>query len=119
MKEHAKKALKHDTKVLGKTVPTMLIIGLFLVGGGSAALLSSFGTVSGDAEVDQAVVLNDETAFNFDTAQTAGETVVDTRTLQSNADVPTEIGFSTSCAKGSADPTSLTGTTADFTGDCK
>jgi len=62
MKEHAKNALKHDTKVLGKTVPTMIIIGLFLVGGGSAALLSSFGKVSGDADVQQAVTIDGVTA---------------------------------------------------------
>jgi hypothetical protein len=86
----------------------MLIIGLFLVGGGSAALLSTFGTVTGTADVDQAVELNSESAFSFDSTQTAGETIVETRTLQSNANVTTEIGFETTCGN-STDSNSKTG----------
>ena len=94
MKEHAKKALKHDTKVLGKTVPTMLIIGLFLVGGTSAAILSSFGTVSGEAEVEQAVVVGESSGNNqlgfFGASHgesadvTAGTVTVDTFTVENN-----------------------------------
>jgi hypothetical protein len=93
MKEHAKKALKHDTKVLGKTVPTMLIIGLFLVGGGSAALLSTFGSVSGNADVTQAVYFADGDADTVDTEVTtafdgslvAGQTTTTDFTLVNNA----------------------------------
>jgi hypothetical protein len=58
MKEHAKKALKHDFEVAGKTIPTLAVALLFLVGTGSAALLSSFGTVSGTADVDAVVEVN-------------------------------------------------------------
>ena len=96
MKEHAKKALKHDTKVLGKTVPTMLIIGLFLVGGGSAAILSSFGTVSGTADVGQALTV-DSTAIDGEENPSvdasyhsddiaAGSTVTSEHRVQSNVD---------------------------------
>jgi hypothetical protein len=119
MKEHAKKALKHDFEVAGKTIPTLAVAALLLVGTGSAALLSSFGTVSGTADVQQAVVLDSEADFSFAGTQTAGETVIETRTLESNANVTTEIGFSTSCAKGAGDATSIEGTSADFSGDCK
>lgn len=90
MKEHAKKALKHDTKVLGKTVPTMLIIGLFLVGGGSAAILNSFGTISGDATVTQAITFDDgdELTYSFEDQDTvAGETTTEVRGISNNADV--------------------------------
>jgi hypothetical protein len=80
----------------------MLIIGLFLVGGGSAALLSTFGTVTGEADVDQAVVLNDGPAFSFDGAQTAGETEIETRALESNANVTTEIGLETTCSNSTS-----------------
>jgi len=100
MRKHVKKALKHDFKVAGKTIPTLLIVGLFLVGGGSAALLSSFGTVSGTANVDQAVVLNGGDEFSFNGAQTAGETVIDTRTLQNNANVSAEVDFATEYVTG-------------------
>jgi hypothetical protein len=115
MKEHAKKALKHDTKVLGKTVPTMLIIGLFLVGGGSAALLSTFGTVTGEADVDQAVELQSTSAFSFDSSQTAGETIIETRTLESNANVTTEIGLETTCSNSSSYSNTDTGDYVDWT----
>ena len=104
MKEHAKKALKHDISVAGKTIPTMIIIGLFLVGGGSAALLTSFGTVSGDASVDQAITIGEETfaedqaeaTFSFDDETTvAGETFVDTETINNNANVSANYKFVT------------------------
>ncbi|AOV94603.1 hypothetical protein AQV86_01600 [Nanohaloarchaea archaeon SG9] len=113
MKEHAKKALKHDFEVAGKTIPTLAVIALLFVGTGSAALLSSFGTVSGTADVDQAVELTGGSDFSFDTNQ-AGETVIETRTLQSNADVSTQIGFETTC-----NGTTETTNPADFSGDCK
>jgi hypothetical protein len=94
MKEHAKKALKHDISVAGKTIPTMIIVALFLVGGGSAAILSSFGTVSGEADVEQAVVVGDSSGNNQlgffgasseETADvTAGTVTVDTFTIENN-----------------------------------
>jgi hypothetical protein len=101
MKEHAKKALKHDTKVLGKTVPTMLIIGLFLVGGGSAAILSTFGTVSGTADVSQAVIVNGNPAGNgditssFSTDVAAGMTHVEEASLNNTANTSIPVSFST------------------------
>jgi hypothetical protein len=101
MKEHAKKALKHDVSVAGKTIPTLLLVGLFLVGGGSAALLSTFGTVSGEADVDQAVELQSTSKLSFQGDQTAGETIIEKRTLESNANVATEVGFKTSCHNSS------------------
>ena len=91
-----KKALKHDVEVAGKTIPTMILVGLFLVGGGSAALLSSFGTVSGEADVTQSIVVNgtpDKTSMGFFGASsgeesdvTAGTVTVDTFTVENNMD---------------------------------
>ena len=60
MKQKAEKAFKHKVELFGKTVPTMILIGLLLAGTGSAALLTSFGTVSGTADVSQAVLVNGE-----------------------------------------------------------
>jgi hypothetical protein len=94
MKEHAKKALKHDFEVAGKTIPTLAVALLFLVGTGSAALLSSFGTVSGTADVEQAIVVDgssDKTQLGFFGASygnsadvTAGTVSVDTFTIENN-----------------------------------
>ena len=107
MKEHAKKALKHDTKVLGKTVPTMIIIGLFLVGGGSAAILSSFGTVSGDANVDAVVEVNGEVEPDldnqFDLSTVGGGAVASEAyniTNNANETVPISLTTTTSISSG-------------------
>jgi hypothetical protein len=72
----------------------MLIIGLFLVGGGSAAILSTFGTVTGTADVEQAIEVGDssgETELGFFGAShegtgdvTAGTVSVDTFTIENN-----------------------------------
>lgn len=120
IKQSIKTAATHELSVLGKTVPTLAVAALLLVGGGSAAVLSNFGTITGTADINQAVELDEEdTGFSFDSNQVAGETVVETRTLESNANVPTEIGFETSCTKGNGDEEEIDGPTADFNNGCK
>jgi hypothetical protein len=98
MKEHAKKALKHDTKVLGKTVPTMLIIGLFLVGGGSAALLSTFGTVTGEADVEQSVKVEGPETVSYQGGFVAGATRIDTFNVTNDATQSAGVTYSTECS---------------------
>ncbi len=98
MKEHAKKALKHDTKVLGKTVPTMLIIGLFLVGGGSAALLSTFGTVTGTADVEQSVKVEGPETVSYQGGFVAGATKIDTFNVTNDATQSAGVTYSTDCS---------------------
>lgn len=91
MKEHAKKAIKHDFELLGKTVPTLAVIALFLVGGGSAALLTSFGTVSGTADVQQAVSISgagddNSVSTSYDQQFVAGQTFMESHTVTNNND---------------------------------
>ena len=108
MKEHAKKALKHDTKVLGKTVPTMILAGLFLVGGGSAAILSSFGTVTGDAVVEQSVTIDGKsvTSSSGPTVEASydpvvgGGTVASHHVVRNNFEDPIEVTFDSSQDEG-------------------
>jgi hypothetical protein len=90
-----KSYLTHEISVLGKTVPTLAIAAVVMIGGASAAVLSSFGTVSGTADVQQAITFEDESPkFNFDTeTQTAGERFIETKTLQSNANVSTSVSL--------------------------
>ena len=97
MKEHAKKALKHDFEVAGKTVPTLALVALFLVGTGSAALLNSFGTVSGTADVSQAVTVDGPDTVSYNTSMTAGATKIDTFNVTNDADVSAPVGFTTEC----------------------
>ncbi|WP_414837613.1 hypothetical protein ACK3SF_05075 [Candidatus Nanosalina sp. VS9-1] len=118
MREHAKKALKHDTKVLGKTVPTMLLIGLFLAGSGSAALLTTFGTVSGTADVDQAVTFADdstEVTSSFDGEVVAGSTYQDEFTLVNDANRTATVEFVSDADDIGGISQEVTGVTQSFT----
>jgi hypothetical protein len=121
--QEIKSYLTHEISVLGKTVPTLAIAAIVMVGGASAAVLGSFGTVSGTADVDQAVELKDESGFSFANEQTAGETLIETRTLKSNANVTTQIGFKTTCKvdlnNDGSSSNSIEGNEADFSEDCK
>lgn len=127
MKEHAKKALKHDFEVAGKTVPTMLIAALFLIGGGSAAVLSSFGTVSGTADVEQAIEVagnSGEATLGFFGADyeeaadiTAGEITVDTFTVENNMNSSYSLSYDTDLDRNGNDVDSSTSTQIDWKND--
>ena len=120
-----KKALKHDVEVAGKTIPTMILVGLFLVGGGSAALLSSFGTVSGTADVNQAIQIGSDNVENGDAQVkllgesdtvdvTAGSTEVETFKVKNNMDSSYDLTYTSYPGESSvpteeSSPTTLTG----------
>jgi hypothetical protein len=70
MKDKLKNTLEHEVELLGRSISVLALAGLLLIGGGSAALLTSFGTVQGEATVDQSVVIDGET-----TTDTSGPTV--------------------------------------------
>jgi hypothetical protein len=109
MKKHAKKVLKHDVEVLGKTVPTLAIAALFLIGGGTAATLTVFGTTSGTATIDQAITVNGNSAedesitSNYDLASTAGESSVYTANITNNLDAEQTVGISTNTVTPTVD----------------
>ncbi len=95
MKNKLKNTLEHEVELLGRSISVLAIAGLLVAGGASAALLSSFGTVDGTAEVDQAVVVNDEgqtqlgvfgADYDGSTTVTAGATTVDTFEITNNLD---------------------------------
>jgi len=99
--QEIKSYLTHEISVLGKTVPTLAIAAIVMIGGASAAVLSSFGTVSGTADVTQAIDLTSEDDFTFATdsnSNDVGETTVTTRTVNNNADVSASYAFETSGA---------------------
>ncbi len=103
MKDKAKNALKHKVEVAGKTIPTMILVGLFLVGGGSAALLSTYGTVSGTADVDQAVYIegaSDNTlTAGYDGDLTAGSTTYQQFTVANDANVSADVKFDSNASE--------------------
>ncbi len=92
--QEIKSYLTHEISVLGKTVPTLAIAAVVMIGGASAAVLSSFGTVTGEADVQQAVTFEaDDPQFAFSGTQTAGEEFIETRTLENNANVTTTVSL--------------------------
>ncbi|NMJ76692.1 hypothetical protein GLU01_01345 [Nanohaloarchaea archaeon] len=97
--QEIKSYLTHEISVLGKTVPTLAIAAIVMVGGASAAVLSSFGTVSGTASIDRAIKFDEGTDLTYDFSDqttVAGETTVETRTVDNNADVSASYKFATS-----------------------
>lgn len=58
MKDKLKNTLEHEVELLGRSISVLAIAGLLVVGGASAALLNSFGTIDGQANVDQAITVN-------------------------------------------------------------
>jgi hypothetical protein len=61
MKEELKNKMTHEVEILGRTVSVLALVGLLVMGGASATLLSTFGTTSATVDVDeQAVSLTEE-----------------------------------------------------------
>ncbi len=126
MKKHAKKALAHEVSVLGKTVPTLAIAALFLVGGGTAALLTNFGTITGAATVSNAAIQvngNNNPTLNWewdgDDDQVLGETYVETHSVSNNLDDTRTVSLNTTCYKGSDEDDSVSGANLDWEDECE
>ena len=88
--------------VFGKSLPAIVIALVICAGLGSAALLSYYGTITGQATVSQSVKLDgfawDSTANIYDASPVAGSTVVDgPHVLTNDAEVPATVKFETSC----------------------
>ncbi|MFP4038491.1 MAG: hypothetical protein ACLFTA_01760 [Candidatus Nanohaloarchaea archaeon] len=93
MKKHVKKALEHEVELLGRSVSVLVIAGLLIVGGASAALLSSFGTLEGEATVtDKAVTVEGPSSVSYDGNLDVGQTTVDSFTVNSQTS-ETEVDY--------------------------
>ena len=111
-----KDKLTHEVELLGRSVSVLLIAGLLVVGGASAALLNSFGTIDGEADVDQAVEFVDgdiDEVFEDDVY--AGATVVsEERTLQSNTEAEATVEFVTTLSNEDKDLDTVDFDVSDF-----
>lgn len=102
------------TKIFGKAVPTFALALALFIGVGSAVLLSSYGTITGTANVEQSVLIDDDTdpvTYAFDAI--AGNTYEECEhTLRNQADVSAPITLTTARTGESADEmtTEYTGT---------
>jgi len=106
--------LKKKIEILGLEIPAVFI-ALAMIGGlASAATLSYFATVEGEADVTQAIVIEEEdegaaslTYENFDGGATGGETVVDgPYTAQNNMDEDYTLTFESHLVTEDYDDTS-------------
>lgn len=101
MKDKLKNTLSHEVELLGRSISILALAGLLVVGGASAALLNSFGTVSGDATVSQSITVNGESveeggAFSQSwslNGAVAGESVSSTNNIQNNLDTEQTVYF--------------------------
>ena len=108
MKDKMKNTLEQEVELLGRSVSVLLIAGLLVVGGASAALLSSFGTVDGQADVTQSVYVGNSALSDADTESifdatsdedgsiVAGESVIGTTTIENRGDLPVPVDFTSS-----------------------
>jgi len=101
MKDKMKNTLEQEVELLGRSVSVLLIAGLLVVGGASAALLNSFGEITGDADVEQSVILDGQTyaqpeVSGFDESIVAGESIEgDNFDVENQASVPVDVDFTT------------------------
>jgi len=91
-----KNTLEQEVELLGRSVSVLLIAGLLVVGGASAALLNQFATIEGDADVTQAIQINgDEGEYEL-TEETvelkAGEeATIDSITVENHLEAEQEL----------------------------
>ena len=116
MKDKMKNTLEQEVELLGRSVSVLLIAGLLVVGGASAALLNQFATIDGEADVDQAVEFVDgdiDEVFEDDVY--AGATVVsEERTLQSNTEAEATVEFVTTLSNEDKDLDTVDFDVSDF-----
>lgn len=62
MKEATKRLLTKEVKLFERSIPVFLILIVALAGTGAAAVLASYGTVTGTATVDQSIVVDGASA---------------------------------------------------------
>ena len=99
-------------KMFGKTIPLALLVGILVIGVGSAAILEYYGTITGTAEVEQSVVLyegntwctDNKCEYNVGNSPTyAGSTYVETVTVKNRANQQVPIEFVTTVKKCNSD----------------
>ncbi len=76
--ERIKNTFTNDIKIVGRSVPVFLILLIAMSGLGAAALLTSYGTATGNTQVSQSLTLNGESAdqaTTYDLAAAGGDTV--------------------------------------------
>lgn len=102
-------------KIFGRTIPLALVLTIAIAALGSAALLNYYGTITGQVTSEQSVLVDGESVdaslnlhYGFNGMTTvAGETFVETHSLENQANVPAEVEFKTTCrnSAGSDDGT--------------
>jgi len=91
--------MKRAVEKLTELSAVSVLAIVLMVGLGSAALLTNYGTVQGQADVNQSVTVNGEDqddsgyAFSYSYDATGGDLVTESTTLQNNADQPATVNI--------------------------
>ena len=123
MKDKLKNTFEHEVELLGRSISVLVIAGLLVVGGASAALLNTFATVDGTSNVDQAVTINGDNVDQADaswslSSVTAGEAVSgEAQTLNNNLDSSATLELATSVETPEADSEADTSNSAAYNGE--
>lgn len=84
MKDKLKNTLEHEVEILGRSISVLAIAAVLIVGGASAALLTTYGQVTGEAQVtDQAVTVDGPDSVSYEGDLDVGQTTVDSFTVNS------------------------------------
>lgn len=98
MKNTIKSLLSKEVSVLERSVPLALVLLVAFAGVGAAAVLSTYGMVTGTAGVTQAVTFGDTEQARLDATYTnvvGGDTVTTTTTVENNRDEVVDVEFDT------------------------
>jgi len=86
--------------IFGKRISIFAVAFILMASLGTAALLHTYGTVTGTAEVDQSVVFSDDTTekiYSWDGAVMAGNCYTDHIELKNRASIPATVALVSEC----------------------
>ncbi len=92
-------------KILGLPI-ALFLVGLIVIGGATAALLTYYVNITANTSVGQSVVFSDDSTsktYSFDGEIYAGDTFSDYFTIKNRANVPATAELQTSCIADSTD----------------
>lgn len=126
MKDRLKNTLEQEVELLGRSISVIAIAGLLVVGGASAALLTNFGTITGEATVTNAAIQVDDSNsptldWKWDEKgdNILGETYRETHYVTNNLDNSQTVSLETACYKDSTQDNSVTQADIDWSSECE
>jgi hypothetical protein len=100
-------------RIFGKEMSALLIAGIILAVGATAALLTYYGQINGSATVEQSVLVDGQdylgvNNYVWDGQTVQGKTFVELHRMKNRADADALVAFSTTCANSAGDDSTTT-----------